>query len=196
MLRSTQQYKLHSINICSQLNNFLIKKGKQWKRVGKRFGPANSIRQFIHPKQQKALFCNCVCICRHRKSPLGSTGPQDSNHLVLATLHRNILLGPDPALTRVSLMISVGSLVRAWFCCGHWNYRAPRGPITFYPFLKWIKWCWAGTSLPTCPTASKGTFTKAFPSVCTNCSYSYRNGMNSAILLYFSLFLAKINAKK
>ena len=27
MLKSTQQYKLHSINICSQLNNFLIKKG-------------------------------------------------------------------------------------------------------------------------------------------------------------------------
>jgi len=66
--------------------------------------------------------------------PFGSTGPQSSQHLALANLCSNFLLGLDPTLTRVSSLVSVGSgcLIQAWFCCGHWNYRAQQGPVKLY----------------------------------------------------------------
>lgn len=80
MLKNTLQYKSHSVNIFSLLNNFLLKKGKHWKRVGRGFGPANSIRQFIYQNQQKAQFCNNICIDKHRLRVLWV--PQDHKTVI------------------------------------------------------------------------------------------------------------------
>lgn len=119
MLKNTLQYKLHSVNICSQLNNFLLKKGKQWKRVGRGFGPANSIRQFIYQSQQKTQFCNNICIDKHMQRVLWV--PQDHKTIITQPwlLCVEITNWIDPTLTILlvdfsRLWLSCPSLVLLW----------------------------------------------------------------------------------